>query len=209
LALVEAAVAARVSVVQLREKSLPARTLFELAARAAALVRGSETLLVVNDRADIARAAACDGVHLTAQSLEARVVRRAFGDRFLIGVSAHKLAEARAARDGGADFAVLGPVFDTPSKRAYGPPLGAAAFGEAARALAPFPLLAIGGVASDNLRDVLLAGARGVAAIRLFGDATKLQRTVREFEDVFNEGAGTATRTTAATGTDVEGSIES
>ncbi|HEX6625952.1 MAG TPA: thiamine phosphate synthase [Pyrinomonadaceae bacterium] len=192
LALVEAAVAARVSVVQLREKSLPARTLFELAARAAALTRGSETLLVVNDRADIARAAACDGVHLTAQSLEARTVRRAFGEDFLIGVSAHTLAEARAARDGGADFAVLGPVFDTPSKRAYGPPLGTETFREAALALAPFPLLAIGGVARDNFRDVLLAGARGVAAIRLFGDATQLQRTVREFEDVFNEGAGAA-----------------
>lgn len=193
LALVAAAVAARVSVVQLREKSLSARTLYELAARAADLARGSATRVVVNDRADIARAAACDGVHLTAQSLDARIVRRAFGDDFLVGVSAHSLAEARAARDGGADFAVLGPVFDTPSKRAYGPPLGTELFGAAARELSPFPLLAIGGVASDNLRDVLQAGARGVAAIRLFGDATKLQRTLRELEDVFNESAASRT----------------
>ena len=190
LALVAAAVAARVSLVQLREKELGARTLYELAARAATLARGSETLILVNDRADIARAAGCDGVHLAAQSLEASVVRRAFGEQFVIGVSAHSLAEARAARDGGADFAVLGPVFDTPSKRGYGPPLGLAALRDAARELAPFPLLAIGGVASENVADVLQAGAAGVAAIRLFGDAAQLKRTVREVEDVIHECAG-------------------
>ena len=187
LALVAAAVAAGVRVVQLREKELSARTLYELAARAADLARGSATRILVNDRADIARAAGCDGVHLTTQSLEARTVRRAFGERFLVGVSAHTPAELRAARDGGADFAVYGPVFDTPSKRAYGPPLGLEAFAAAARELAPFPLLAIGGVGRRNLRDVLSAGARGVAAIRLFGDRAELGRTVREIEDVFKE----------------------
>ncbi len=188
LALVAAARAARISLVQLREKRLTAHVLYELAARAAALTRGSTTLLVVNDRADIARAAGCDGVHLAAQSLEAGVVRRAFGEKFLVGVSTHTPDEARAARDGGANFAVLGPIFDTPSKRAYGLPLGLATLCAAARELAPFPLLAIGGVARENMRDVLQAGAAGVAAIRLFGDRTELQRTVREIEDVFAEG---------------------
>jgi thiamine-phosphate pyrophosphorylase len=170
LALVERAAAARVTLVQLREKALSARTLYELAARAARLTRGSATRLLVNDRADIARAAGCDGVHLTARSLDAAVVRRAFGPDFLVGVSAHALAEARAARDGGADFAVFGPVFDTPSKRQYGPPLGIGRLREAAAELAPFPLVAIGGVNRENARDALRAGARGVAAIRLFAD---------------------------------------
>jgi thiamine-phosphate pyrophosphorylase len=84
-------VAARVSLIQLREKNLPARTLFELSERVARLTRGSDTRLLVNDRADIARAAGADGVHLTTRSLDAGVVRRAFGDDFLIGVSAHSL----------------------------------------------------------------------------------------------------------------------
>ncbi|MGH9902998.1 MAG: thiamine phosphate synthase, partial [Pyrinomonadaceae bacterium] len=170
LSLVRSAVAARVTLVQLREKNLRPRTLYELAARAAEITRESGTRLLVNDRADIARAAGADGVHLAAGSLEASVVRRAFGDDFMIGVSTHSLAEARGARDGGADFAVFGPVFDTPSKRAYGPPLGLEKLAEAARALAPFPVVALGGVARENFRDVLRAGARGVAAIRLFSD---------------------------------------
>lgn len=157
--------------------------MFELAARAAALARGSRTRVLVNDRADIARAAACSGVQLTAQSLEAGVVRRSFGEGFLVGVSTHSLAEALAAREGGADFALFGPVFDTPSKRAYGPPLGLDVLAGAARALAPFPLVAIGGINAGNARSVLGAGASGVAAIRMFAGAEDLAETVRSLDE--------------------------
>lgn len=156
-------------------------------ARAARLTNGSDTRLLVNDRADIARAAGADGVHLTTRSLEARVVRRTFGEDFLIGVSAHSLAEASDARREGADFATFGPVFDTPSKRAYGQPTGLVALEEAAHALSPFPLLALGGITLDNARDTLRAGAHGLAAIRLFNDAHALQERVarlsRDVED--------------------------
>jgi thiamine-phosphate pyrophosphorylase len=178
LAHVRAAVEARVALVQLREKDLSGRVLFELASAAAHIARGSETRVLVNDRADVARAAGCDGVHLTSNSLEASVVRRAFGEEFLIGVSAHALEEARAARDGGADFAVFGPVFDTPSKRAYGPPVGLGALTEAALELSPFPLVALGGVGAEQWKDVLEAGAAGVAGIRLFANGQNLARIV-------------------------------
>jgi thiamine-phosphate pyrophosphorylase len=185
LRLVERARDARVSLVQIREKGLNARTLFDLASRASALTRGSETRVVVNDRADVARAAGCDGVHLTTRSLEAKVVRRAFGEDFLIGVSAHTFEEASAAKEGGADFAVFGPVFDTPSKRAYGAPVGLEALEEAARELSPFPLVALGGVAEENAADVLRAGASGVAAIRLFADGQNLARRVHLIEELY------------------------
>jgi thiamine-phosphate pyrophosphorylase len=178
LALVRAAVAARVTLVQLREKSLDGRVLFELAAAAARITRGSETRLLVNDRADIARAAGCDGVHLTTNSLEAADVRRAFGEDFLIGVSTHTLQEARAGAVGGADFAVFGPVFDTPSKRAFGPPVGLGTLAKAALELSPFPLVALGGVGEDEVEKVLRAGAAGVAGIRLFADGQNLARIV-------------------------------
>jgi len=184
VSLVRSAVAARVSLVQIREKNLSARTLYELAARAALIARGSATRVLVNDRADIARAAGCDGVQLTARSLEASVVRRAFGEDFLIGVSTHSLAEARAARDGGADFAVFGPVFDTPSKREYGPPLGLEILREAAHTLSPFPLVAVGGIEEENVAGVLRAGASGVAAIRLFADGQNLARKVHHIESL-------------------------
>lgn len=178
LALVRAAVEARVTLVQLREKELTGRVLFELASAAAQIARGSATRVLVNDRADIARAAVCDGVHLTTNSLDTRVVRRAFGEELLIGVSAHTVEEARAASACGADFAVFGPVFDTPSKRAYGPPIGVGALKEAARKLSPFPLVALGGVGVEQVEEVWRAGAAGVAGIRLFANGQNLARIV-------------------------------
>src|SRR2546426_4540478 len=111
-----AAVAAGVQLIQLREKNLTARVLYELAERVVEITRGSFTRVLINDRADIATTAGADGVHLGTRSLEPKVVRAAFGDTFLIGASTHSLAEAIAARDDGADFAVLGPVFETESK---------------------------------------------------------------------------------------------
>jgi thiamine-phosphate pyrophosphorylase len=104
-------------------------------------------------------------------------VRRAFGPEFIIGVSTHTLAEARAAQAGGADFITFGPVFDAPSKRAYGPPAGVDKLAEAARQVAPLPVFALGGVTLANARATLAAGASGVAAIRLFSDATTLAQT--------------------------------
>jgi len=178
LALVAAAVSARIPLIQIREKNLSARMLYEFALRAAALTSGSSTRLLLNDRADIARAAGADGVHLTTRSLAPGVVRSTFGEDFLIGVSTHSLEEARSARDDGADFVVFGPVFETDSKRAYGPPLGLARLSEAASALAPFPILALGGITGENAAASLKAGARGIAAIRLFNDAHALQEIV-------------------------------
>ncbi|MFL6211205.1 MAG: thiamine phosphate synthase [Pyrinomonadaceae bacterium] len=187
VALVESAADAGISLVQLREKLLRPRVLYELAARAADITRGSATRLIVNDRADIARAAGADGVQLTTRSLPASVVRRTFDPEFLIGVSTHSLAEAQAARDEGANFALLGPVFDTPSKRAYGPPVGLDALRAAARALAPVPLVAIGGITHANMADTLAAGAHGIAAIRLFADPRMLADHVQTLRAAWAE----------------------
>src|SRR5215203_5465683 len=171
LRLVRAAVDAEVPLFQIREKSLRARVLFELVARAAEITRGSKTRLLVNDRSDIARAAGADGAHLTSQSLPVEVVRNVYGAEFLIGVSTHSLAEAQKAYAAGADFVVFGPVFETESKRAYGAPQGLDKLRDVTRALGEFPVLAIGGITLDNVGACFDAGARGVAAIRLLNDA--------------------------------------
>jgi thiamine-phosphate pyrophosphorylase len=178
--LVGACVEAGVSLVQLREKAMRPRVLYELTRRAAELTRDSATRLLVNDRADIALAAGADGVQLTTGSLDPLVVRDISPRDFLIGVSTHSLAEAQAASMADADFALFGPVFDTPAKRAYGAPLGLVALREATHALAPFPLLAIGGITRENIPQVIEAGARGVAAIRLFGDEQQLEQVADE-----------------------------
>ncbi|MGB9178783.1 MAG: thiamine phosphate synthase [Pyrinomonadaceae bacterium] len=187
LKLIEAAVTSQTQLVQLREKNLRARTLYELTARAASITRGSDTRLLVNDRADIALAAGADGVHLTTRSLEAHIIRRTFPENFLIGVSTHSLEETQAAYEGGANFAVFGPVFETPSKLSYGPPVGLAKLSEASQALPSFPLIALGGITRDNAREALRAGARGIAAIRLLNDPNSLDETVRAIRYSFRE----------------------
>jgi thiamine-phosphate pyrophosphorylase len=178
LALVAAAVRERVSLVQLREKKLSARSLFQLTTEAVEITRGTQTRLLVNDRPDIACAARADGVHLTTRSLSPAVVRRAFGSSLLIGASTHTLAEALAAQQGGADFAVFGPVFETPSKAAYGPPVGLEKLSEAAHALKPFPLLALGGITRETAALALEQGASGIAGIRLFSDAQAIKLAI-------------------------------
>jgi thiamine-phosphate pyrophosphorylase len=168
------AVAARIDLVQIREKSLSANMLFQLATSAAALTKGSATKLLINDRPDIAAAAGADGVHLTTTSLPTGVVRQSFGADFLIGVSTHSLEEAQLARRDGADFVVFGPVFGTPSKQKYGDALGLSRLASVCAELSTFPVLAIGGVEVGNISDCVRAGAQGVAVIRMLQEPDRL-----------------------------------
>jgi thiamine-phosphate pyrophosphorylase len=161
---------AGVDFIQLRERDLPARALVDVARRARAAVAGTTTRLLVNDRLDVALAAGLDGVHLTTRSLSPAVVRACAPAGLLVGASTHSALEVRAAEAGGADLAVCGPAYDTPSKRGLGEPLGPERVGRIARA-ARIPVLALGGITHDNAREALAAGATGVAAIRLFQEA--------------------------------------
>jgi len=168
LRFLEAVVTAQIPLFQIREKSLPARVLYDLTVQAVEITRGTTTRVLVNDRVDIARGAGADGVHLTSHSLRADVVRKICGPEFLIGVSTHSLAEARAARDAGADFVVFGPIFDTQSKRAFGEPQGLDKLREVASDLGEFPVIAIGGITRENFSACVAAGASGIAGISMF-----------------------------------------
>lgn len=167
MSLVQEAARAGVDLIQIREKDLPARELCHLVERVVVATVGSSTQVLVNDRFDIALACGAHGVHLTTQSLPPEVVRKHVGASFLIGVSTHSLEEVNRAQAGGADFVVLGPVFDTPSKRHYGPPLGLKPFAEIIQQT-QIPVFGIGGIDLRNFSDVLACGAAGIAAIRLF-----------------------------------------
>ncbi len=150
--------------VQLRDKEMPARDLLALARRLVDLCHDRGHLLLVNDRLDVALAAGADGAHLPSAGVPPPEARRLLGPKACVGVSCHSEAEVRRALEGGADFATFGPVFDTPSKRVYGPPTGLGALREAA-ALG-LPLIALGGVDAARARAAVEAGAQGVAAIR-------------------------------------------
>jgi thiamine-phosphate pyrophosphorylase len=174
---VRAARAAGVDWVQIREKDLTARALFQLALEAVhvASSAGGRTRVIVNDRLDVALAAGADGVHLGRESLPVHdVVPWCRGgnapDGFLIGVSCHSIEEARQSEDAGASYIFFGPVFDTPAKRVFGPPQGMAQLVKACRNVR-IPVLAIGGVDAENAAGCIRAGVAGIAAIRLFQDA--------------------------------------
>lgn len=186
LQLIEAAVAAELSLIQIREKQLSTRVLYELVVKGAALTRGSRTRLLVNDRVDVALTAPADGVHLASDSMPAADVRQLCSGEFLIGASTHSLAEAKVSRDSGADFVLFGPVFETESKKRFGPPQGLEKLKEVSTELGAFPVLAIGGVTVENSLECFRAGASGVAAIRLFGDARNLSERVKAIRETFS-----------------------
>ncbi len=166
---VKAGVAADVDFIQVREPDLSDRVLLEVVTRCVGLAHGSRTVILVNDRLDIALAAGAGGVHLRGRSVPAPFARRHVPAGFLLGRSVHDVAEAARVVEGGdLDYLVLGTVFSSHSK----PGLlgcGVGVLGAVARAV-DLPVLAIGGVTVDRSVEVFRAGAAGVAAIGLFAE---------------------------------------
>ncbi len=168
---IKSAVRNAISFVQIREKQLSARLLFELTENAVRITQNSNTKLLVNDRADVALAARADGVHLTSGSVSARTIRSVFPPGFVIGVSTHSIAEAEIAKADGADFIVFGPVFAVPGKSA---PVGLGALRTVHDACAPMPVLGLGGIDETNYNEVL-GVADGLAAIRFLNNGKNLR----------------------------------
>jgi thiamine-phosphate pyrophosphorylase len=181
-AVIRETVRAGVDIVQVREKDLTSRELIALVEEALSATREpgmGGARVVVNDRVDVALAGGADGAHLAAHSMPVQVVRRFVPRAFVIGVSCHSLGEAMAAESGGADYLVLGPVFETPSKLGYGPPLGLEKLRNVTSRIR-IPVLALGGITVDRIRPCLEAGASGIAGIRIFQDCESVQERVRE-----------------------------
>lgn len=163
---IEALATARIDAVQIREKQLDDRALYERVVRAVHLAEGRLDVLV-NGRADVAVAAGAAGVHLPSDTVPIARLRRRFGAALLIGQSTHALDEVDAAREAGADYVTYGPVWDTPSKRGLGAPTGLD--GLAAAVTRGIPVLALGGVDAGRLAAIHETGAHGAAAIRMLG----------------------------------------
>ena len=165
------AIAAGIGIVQIREKRLPARSLFELVRDAVDLTAGFATRLLVNERFDIALAAGADGVHLTSTAVPIERVRGSVPPGFIIGVSTHTSSDVFASRDNGADYAMLGPIFETPGK---GDPIGLDELASVCRSVEPFPVVGVGGIDASSEAAVIEAGAAGVAAIRYLNDFVRI-----------------------------------
>jgi thiamine-phosphate pyrophosphorylase len=186
-AFIARAIAAGVDGVQIREKDLPARCLLALTEAAIERTRQQgRTRVMVNDRLDVALAAEAHGVHLGARSMPVRLVRKLAPREFVVGASCHSLEEALAAEAGGADYLLLGPIFPTPSKLPYGPPLGLAKLREVTLQVA-IPVLALGGITLDRVALCHRNGAAGIAGIRIFQDCDSVETLVRELREPAGE----------------------
>ena len=167
----------RAVALQLREKDLGGRELYEIAVSLREVCRRHGAIFLVNDRLDVALAADADGAHLPANSFDVKDARRLLGPQRLIGVSAHNVAELKRAADEGADFAVFGPVFEPLSKGSWTAPCGVAGFAEARHAVA-LPLYALGGITAERVEPLLAAGAAGVGVIgAVFGSGDPAEAT--------------------------------
>ncbi len=187
---IQMAVQAKVDWVQIREKDMPARELMDLVRGVRDAIRAEDALgsaegtrhghvvprVVVNDRLDLALAAGAAGVHLGRESVNVRDVVKWCGSgnappEFMIGLSCHSIEEAREAESAGANYILFGPVFETPSKRVFGEPQGIARLAEVCGTVR-IPVIAIGGVDEVNAQDCVRTGAGGIAAIRMFQEAS-------------------------------------
>jgi len=149
--------------VQLREKDLPARTVFKLASELRAIIK-HPSLLFINDRIDIALACGADGIQLSENSLSVKVTRRLTGPSMLIGRSVHDLDTAISAESDGADLIILGSIFTTHSHPGiYGKGLK---FIEEVARIVKIPIIGIGGIDTHNIGDVARTGAIGAAVTR-------------------------------------------
>ncbi len=183
MSMVKAALAGGADVIQLRDKSLSGRDLYALALDMGAMVRASRATFIINDRLDIAQAAGADGVHLGQSDLPVAAARSLAPPSFIVGASVGSVEEAVAAERDGADYIALSPVFSTPTKDDAGPGHGLEVLSEI-RAAVGIPVIAIGGVNSANVKDVVAAGADGVAVISAVLGAEDVEAAARSIREL-------------------------
>jgi thiamine-phosphate pyrophosphorylase len=185
VSLISEAAVAGVDLIQIREPSLDDRALLTLTRDAIETVGQTAARVVVNDRLDIAVAAHASGAHLRGESFSAARLRPIVPPGFLIGRSVHDVDQAIAAAASGCDYLIFGTVFPSRNKPPGHPVAGLGQLSEIATAVR-IPVLAIGGISTENAVDVINAGAAGVAGIDLFRSGVSVKETVSTLRRSFD-----------------------
>jgi thiamine-phosphate pyrophosphorylase len=176
----ESLLSAGVQLIQYRDKQGTSREIYEACSAIAERARSHHAIFIVNDRADIARAAGASGVHLGQDDLPVKLARRVLAPKQIIGVSTHNAKQVIEADRSTADYIAFGPIFETASKERPDALVGLEGLKEVRR-LTKKPLVAIGGITLENARAVIEAGADSVAVIRALLDAPDVAERAGEF----------------------------
>jgi thiamine-phosphate pyrophosphorylase len=182
---VMAAVRGGVTAVQLREKECPAREFVALARRLKSSLAPLGVPLIINDRLDVALAAGADGVHVGQSDMECPDVRRLAGPDFLVGLSVENMEQALAGDPLDVDYLGVSPIFTTPTKTDTGPAWGIELLAQL-RARSRHVLVAIGGIHRENARQVIRAGAGGIAVVSAICAAPDPEAAARDFRRIID-----------------------
>ena len=185
--IVGAAVRGGVTCVQLREKHCSTRDFISEARSLQPLLQHHKIPLIINDRLDIALAIGADGVHLGQSDMHISDARRLVGEKTIIGISAENLDDAIAAEQEGADYIGISPVFATDTKVDTAAPLGLEGIRRIRREV-NLPLVGIGGIHTGNIREIICAGADGVAVVSAIVSADCPQTAASELKNLLLQG---------------------
>ncbi|MGR3176186.1 MAG: thiamine phosphate synthase [Candidatus Scalindua sp.] len=167
--------------IQLREKAISDDEFISLAGEIRDITTKRGTLLIINDRVNVARELNADGVHLGQHDMSITEAREIIGNEKIIGISTHNIIQARQAQKDGADYIAIGPVYPTTTKD-YEPSIGLEVIREISREIS-IPFLAIGAITLENLGDVLKAGASRVAVCSAIISSKDILSTTKEFKN--------------------------
>lgn len=184
--LCEALLGAGVKLIQYRDKKASSREMFDISRELAERVRRAGGIFIVNDRADVARAAGADGVHLGQDDLPVDLARLVLEAGKVVGFSTHRLEQVAEAEKSSADYIAFGPIYSTQSKDRPDPVVGLEGL-RAARRATRKPLVAIGGITLEKAREVIDAGADSVAVIADLMKAPDIATRAREFLKALGE----------------------
>lgn len=183
--IIEEAVAGGVSMVQLREKSIETRDFLKTAIELKKILDKFHLPLIINDRMDIALSSGAAGIHVGQNDMPVKEIRRIMGNDVIIGLSVESLKDAVYANELDIDYLGISPVFTTPTKKELTTGLGLAGVKEIC-SISKFPTVGIGGINMTNVRDIIMAGADGVAIVSAICSADSPQSASRMLSDEIN-----------------------
>jgi thiamine-phosphate pyrophosphorylase len=186
LEVVKAGVAGGVTCVQLREKNCSTRKFIKEALSVKEFLNKNKIPLIINDRVDVAQAVGADGVHLGQTDMPLIMAKDILKNSMIIGISVESLEDAIRAEKEGANYIGISPIFSTPTKTDTAPPLGLEGLKKISKAV-KLPKVAIGGLNQENVRDVILNGADGIAVVSAIVSADDPEKAAEKLSHIIKK----------------------